>query len=143
MKTIITTLLFFVLITPAMLAQEPDFSSPSASEQSRFEAQLRRDTAALRILLANELTYFHSNGLAETKNEFIQSVGSGKIRYSSMERVGETQLRTYGNTTIITGTVAAKGQINGKDFDIALRYTSVYRKFKRAWQLVAWQSTKV
>ena len=143
MKILLSVLLFGIWLFPVMMAQEPDYSSPAASEQSRFEAQLRQDTAALRFLLADELTYFHSNGLAETKNDFIQSVGSGKIRYTTLTRTGETQQRAYGNTTLITGIVIAKGTINGKEFDISLRYTSVYRKQRKGWKLVAWQSTKV
>ena len=141
-KTGFFFLLFFTAIVSQTVAQTAVANTLPGAEQARFEAQIRQDTAALRFLLAEDLTYFHSNGLAETKNDFIQSVGNGKIRYLNISRTGETHLRTYGKTGIITGIIAVKGQINEKDFDVSLRYTSVYVKQKKIWKLVAWQSTK-
>ncbi len=124
-------------------AQSISATSIQDSEQARFEAQVRRDTALLRLLIDGSLTYYHSNGLVETKEEFIQSVGNGKIRYNKMSRTGEINIRKYGKTAVVTGIVAVEGSLKDKPFDISLRYTSVYLKQKKYWKLIAWQSTKL
>lgn len=113
------------------------------SEEARFRAQVQQDTAALQRLLADDMLYIHSNGLVESKSDFLQSIKTGKITYQAMQREGNAQVRTYGKTGIINGIVAAKGLSSGNPFDIRIRYTAVYHKKKSTWQLISWQSTRI
>jgi hypothetical protein len=111
-----------------------------AAEQARFSAQIEQDTAALQDLLHKDLYYLHSNGLAESKADFIASVRSGKIDYQRMV-ARDRHFRRYGKTALLTGLVEVEGQYQGRDFSLGLYYTSVYLKKRRRWQLVSWQST--
>jgi hypothetical protein len=117
--------------------------STLTSEDARFRAQVQQDTATLQLLLADDMLYIHSNGLVESKSDFLNSIKTGKIIYQSMQRDGNTQVRNYGKTSISNGIVAAKGINNGVPFDIRLRYTAVYHRKKSIWQLVSWQSTRI
>ncbi len=112
-----------------------------AIEQTRFEAMIRRDTAALQQLLSDDLVYIHSNALKEDKTEHIRSIASEKIIYKNMDR--ETaQVRFYGKTSITNGTIKVKGLLSGNPFEVRMLYTAVYRKQHKNWQLVNWQSTR-
>ena len=115
------------------------------SEQIRFTAQVERDTQILDRLLDDDLLYIHSNGLQETKRDFIESVASGSIVYSSMSPVaGAHRITRLGRKHyLIQNVVDVAGQYRGKAFDIQLWYTSVYRKRRGVWQLLTWQSLKV
>ena len=73
-------LAFCLFFAKATSAQQ----TPFESEAVRFKAQTNRDTLALKNLLANELSYCHSNGLLESKQDFIKSINSGKIIYDSI-----------------------------------------------------------
>lgn len=112
-----------------------------SAEAQRFKAQVEQNTDALQLLLHDDLYYLHSNGLVETKADFITSVQSGKITYQEMYPV-ESRLRRFGKTAIITGLVKVRGLYKGQSFDIGLYYTSVYRKERGRWQLLNWQSTR-
>lgn len=113
------------------------------SEDMRFQAQIAQDTAALKNLLTDDLMYIHSNGLTETKSDFLHSITTGNITYKTMQPEAGRAIRTYGKTGISNGIVHATGLLNGNPFDIKLRYTAVYVKQRGKWRLASWQSTRV
>ncbi len=113
------------------------------SEDARFRAQVNQDTLALKNLLADDLMYIHSNALAETKQDFINSVKTGNITYQSMQTEGQRSIRMYGKAGVCNGIVHVTGLLNGNPFDIRLRYTAIYFKQKGGWKLVSWQSTRI
>lgn len=112
------------------------------TELTRFEAMVSRDSATLQRLLASDLIYLHSNSMQENKAQHIAAITSGKIVYKKMKR-GVVQVRRYGKIAITNGDIDATGEVNGKTFDIHLAYSAVYRKRKKTWQLLNWQSTKI
>lgn len=138
---------FFQILAFCGLLVLPGLSSAqktiAQSEQMRFSAQIHQDTVALHRLLANDLAYIHSNALVETKSDFIRSVGGGGIRYLAMQKTETGPVRQWGKTATAIGIVDVKGLYQGKEFDMRLRYTSVYRKSKGIWQLSSWQSTRL
>lgn len=130
-------LFLFLALNQSCISQE----SLASIEKSRFRAMMDRDTAVLHQLLDEDLVYTHSNGLVESKKDFIDAVWTQKIRYENIELV-EQNIVMKGRTAIIAGIVKVKGKFKEKEFELSLRYTDVYIKKKR-WKLVAWQSTKI
>jgi len=118
-------------------------STISDSEDMRFNAQVEKDTVLLRRILSDDLVYIHSNALEETKSDFLHSISTGNITYNSMQPEPGRAIRNYGKTGISNGIVQVKGLIQGKPFEVRLRYTAVYVKQKKTWRLVSWQSTKI
>lgn len=129
-----------VLLAPlgTLLAQE---QAVFDAEAARFRAQVEKDGLALQTLLDDDLYYLHSNGLMESKQDFITSVNGGKIVYSEMTATDQS-IRLYGKTAVLYGLVMVAGEYQGEPFNIGLYYTSVYRKKRGKWLLVNWQSTK-
>ncbi len=113
------------------------------SEQIRFQAQTTRDTALLVRLLADNLVYIHSNALVERKADFLRSVSGGGIRYLSIRKMEDSAVSQWGKTAVSHGLVEVKGLYQGNEFDMTLRFTSVYRREKGRWKLYSWQSTRV
>ncbi|MFN0177597.1 MAG: family 16 glycoside hydrolase [Gemmatimonadales bacterium] len=111
-------------------------------ELARFEAQVRRDTAALRDLLDEDLVYIHSNALIESKAHFIASVAQGIIRYDSLVPT-EMHHRVYGTTAVGNGRVRVQVELNGQLVRIELLFTTVHVRRQGRWRLVNWQSTRV
>lgn len=137
LRTTLSCLL--IAVSGLLLAQSPVL----VSEDARFAAQVARDTAALGEMVMDNLIYIHSNALVETKADFIESVGSGRIQYLAMAPIGERALARYGRTAVITGLVGVEGKYQGRTFSLKLRYTAVYRKSGGDWKLLRWQSTQV
>ncbi len=113
-----------------------------ALERQRFEAMTTKNLAFLRNVLADDLTYLHSNGLLENKEQHLANISSGKLVYSTM-LLEEIKVRVHGKSAVITGIVKVTGILNEKPFDIRLRYTDFYIKEKGKWRLAAWQSLRL
>ncbi|MCC6281543.1 MAG: nuclear transport factor 2 family protein [Saprospiraceae bacterium] len=102
----------------------------------------RQDTTALKTLLADDLIYIHSNSMKESKKEHIAAIATGYLIYEKMNREN-VQVRRYGKTAVVNGVLQVKGLLNKANFELKLTYTAIYRKHKKQWQLVNWQSTRI
>ncbi len=112
------------------------------TEKQRFDAQVSKNYAVLDQVLANDLIYTHSHGGTDTKQSYIQSIRDGKSTYDAID-VLEQKVRLYGNTAVINGVCILKATNNGETINTRLRYTDVYIRTGKQWQLVTWQSLKL
>ena len=117
-------------------------SDKATLPNKRFQAILTKDSLKLNQFLADDVIIIHSNGLIENKKEHIHNIMSGKIVYSQME-IKEIVSKNQRKTKINSGIVEVTGKFDGKEFDVRLRFTEVYKKHKGKWQLTNWQSTKI
>ena len=121
-------------------AANPDLLVLDADAR-RFAAMMRADAAELAGYLAEDLTYTHSNGAVEDREQFLKSIASGTIRYRSIEPL-DVRTRLYGDTAVLTGLARMQVTSGGKDLDLKVRFTSVYLREEGRWRLAVWQSTR-
>lgn len=125
---------------PGLHAQAPAAEQEvRQAEDRRIKALIDDDFATLEAILADDLTYTHSNAVTDTKASYLAALRSGKTKYESFDRE-PSAVRLYGDTAIVNGdgTVGLRGQAA----KIVLRYTLVYVRRGGTWQMVAWQSTR-
>ena len=115
----------------------------SELEDSRFRAQMAKDTLLLAEMLDEEVMFIHSNAYVEDKQAFLQNVASGRIRYENMLAEVGRKIIYRNKTAISRGVLQVAGTYQGGSFDIRLRYTALYVKKKKRWLLLNWQSTKI
>jgi len=111
-------------------------------DQRRFRAMVANDLETLAAVLADDLVYIHSDGEVDSKEEFLQRLRGGSLRYRSIEPT-EVRVRTDGNTAVVTGRAKMAVTTGGCDREFEIRYTAVYRARSDHWQLVSWQSTRI
>lgn len=137
------SLLFaLLLVTSAGFSQSKKQLKLEALERQRFEAMTTKNIALLQEMLADDLTYLHSNGLLENKQQHLNNISTGYLTYNTLQPETMT-VRVHGRSAIGNGIIHVAGVANGKPFDIRLRYTDVYFKKKRKWKLAAWQSLRL
>ena len=112
------------------------------TENRRFAAMVRADTAALRPLLDEGLSYTHSNAMVETKESHLAAIGTRRTVYQAITPVS-LSYRLVGAMAIGTGIVSTKGSLDGTAFDVTLRVTTVHVRREGTWRLLAWQSTRI
>lgn len=133
---------------PAAVTTAAGQANPAAeqavlkADNARFAAMLKADAAALERLLADELSYTHSNAAVQDKKAFIDDIKTGKIKYLTID-VTDQKARVYGDMAIVTGAAAVHVIQNGNDLTIKIRYTDAHVNRAGAWQMVAWQSTRM
>lgn len=128
--------------TMSAMAMSADEKAVSGAERQRFDAQVSKNYAVLEQVLADDLLYAHSSGATDGKQSYIQSIRDGKSNYAGIESL-EQKVRVYGNTAVINGVCLVKMNNNNTPTEMKLRYTDVYVKKGKQWQMVAWQSLRL
>ncbi|WP_080240603.1 nuclear transport factor 2 family protein [Spirosoma rigui] len=128
--------------TAVRTTMSADEKAVADTERQRFSAQVSKDYAVLEQVLANDLIYTHSNGNSDNKQSYIQSIRDGKSKYDAID-VEELNVRVYGKTAVINGVCMVKAMNNGETINTHLRYTDVYVRNGKQWQMVAWQSLRM
>src|SRR3954452_9019057 len=105
-------------------------------------AILSKDSVALSKLLADDVTYGHSNGLIQTKAEVIRSIMSGEQDYKSIEP-SNMVVRVYDNAGIVNTNMKASVIYQGKPNELNMAVTFTWVKINGDWKLVARQSVKL
>ena len=104
---------------------------------------VRADTAALHLLLATDLTYTHTTGEKQDRTAFLRSLGGGELRYKSIAP-SERGVRFVGaDAAVVVGRSRMQVESAGQLRAFSIRYLAVYQRADGAWQLVAWQSTRL
>ncbi len=112
-------------------------------ERQRFAAMTAPDLTALGSMLADELHYCHSNGEVQNKQQFLEALRSGQLRYSAIE-LREFHGRLYGEVAIGDGLLTVHASMGGGPLmTLEIRYADAYVWRDGRWQLVTWQSTRL
>lgn len=126
-----------------VLGAEKTADAVKAAEKSWATATVSGDEAALRNLLADDLSYTHSNGDTDTKAVFISNLKDGTRKYHKLEHE-RMDVRLYGDTAVLSATVqvatAAKGAAPAPAH---LRILHVWVHKDGRWQMVAHQSLRL
>lgn len=104
-------------------------------------ALLDRDSMALVTLLADDVTYGHSNGMVQKKAELIRDVMTGRQDYSKIE-VRKMNIRIFENTAIVNLESDVSLVMDGKSMDLDMDILLVWVRQQGEWKLVARQSVK-
>jgi hypothetical protein len=140
MKTSKAAVLVLLLLPP--LGQGDPVEGLRQAESRRFAAMVRADTAALRPMLEDQLSYTHSNAMVETRASHLAAIGSRRTVYQAIAPVS-LSYRLVGELAIGSGIVSAKGSLEGTAFEVRLRVTTVHVRRDGTWRLLAWQSTRI
>ena len=100
------------------------------------------DTAALDRIYADDYTLVNMSGAVTTKAQRLAAIKSGELKYESVS-VDEVNIRSYGDTAVVTDRATVKLQDKGQDLSGQYRVTLTFVKMKGAWQLVAAQNTRI
>lgn len=114
-----------------------------AVEQLR-NAMISADGAGLDQLASDELSYGHSGGQMQNKQEFISSFTSGESVFINIEISNQT-VRIIGNTAIVRHVLSAATNDKGKgagSVNISILLVWI-KNDEQAWQLAARQAVKV
>jgi hypothetical protein len=125
---------------PARVAA-PDTAAVEALERQRFAALSRADVEQLGRWLAADLTYCHSTGVCQTRQQFLDDIRSGALRYRSIE-VLAISARALGGAVLLNGRIAVEVEMQGQPNRLQLVYTDAWEQRDGAWQLVAWHSSR-
>lgn len=106
------------------------------------EALLKKDAVVLNRLLEDKLSYGHSNGWIQSKEDVMADFVSGKIEYKKIE-VGEENFTITAQAVAVRSITKVEGVVSGTAFSMSLQVLQVWKRIKKQWVLIARQSVKV
>ena len=114
----------------------------AAAVDSLNNAIVNPDRSVLENLTSEELTYGHSGGLVQNKEEFVQDLINGNFNFSSVN--GEDQeIFISGETAIVRQIFVAEATNMDEPVDIRIGNILVYQKQDDQWKLLARQAFRL
>ena len=121
-------------------AAEPAVAA--AAERLRV-AMVDPTPAALRALVADDLSYGHSGGKVDTQASFIADLLDRKSDFVTIAITDQTIKVVDGNTAIVRHTLTADTNDSGKPGKVALKSLGVWQKQGGEWKLLARQAVRL
>jgi hypothetical protein len=126
------------VLRPALAADE---QSPVEAVEAFRKAMIAGDHAAFDALCAAQLSYGHSTGKIQTKEEFIADATSGGAKWKTLEFVN-VRNTVAGPNAISRFTLTGELESDGKVTAIGIGTLMVWQKQGDAWKLLARQGFK-
>jgi ketosteroid isomerase-like protein len=111
-----------------------------AAEERRYEALLGPDLPALERSFHDRLSYAHSSGVRDTKDEYLEKIRNGYYDYHRIEHAVE-RVDVLGDTAVVTGRMTADLDVQGTAKTIDNLALAVWTRTDDGWQLIAYAST--
>jgi hypothetical protein len=138
MRICITAVLFFISVTSS---SQSSFLKEAAAKLDK--ALVTKDTTALKQVLHKNLTFGHSNGWVETRDDVLKDVASGKLAYIKINYSDENWINTKDVATMRATSNVQILSPEGKPTDLKLHVLLVWLKTNKGWQLLARQTTRL
>jgi hypothetical protein len=105
-------------------------------------AIINPEKSVLESITADEVTYGHSSGLVQNKEEFIDDLINGDFDFSSVN-VSNQSIHIKDETAVVRQIFSAEATNAGDPIDIRIGNVLVYVKQNSQWKLLARQAFRL
>ncbi|NWC96396.1 MULTISPECIES: nuclear transport factor 2 family protein [unclassified Pseudomonas] len=113
----------------------------AAAVDRMTQAMLHKDIPQLQALTANNLTYGHSSGKIQNKQEFIADIETGRSGFKTLEMQKQT-ITLNGDTALVRNHFSAQAVNSGVEVPTEIENFQVWQKQKGKWLLIGRQAYK-
>jgi hypothetical protein len=112
-------------------------------ERKRADAMVRQDIGTLASLLAEDVSYTHSDGRSDTKASLLGLIAGSAMRYVGVDYSNQ-EVIDCGDAVIVRGTarIRLQREPDGR-LDYLVLFLDVWARRDGRWQTVGWQATRV
>jgi ketosteroid isomerase-like protein len=111
-------------------------------EDQMRDAALKGDSSLQEKYLANDYVRVGPDGNAVDRQQSIDMLKNGTVKYSSIE-MNDRQIHMYPGAAVVTGKASVKGTMNGNSMDGDYRITRTWVKQGGQWKVAAFHATKI
>ena len=137
-----TILLFTFLLLSKSIFPQSALNEIKAFESERYQVLVDGDISKTTELISNDLLYTHSNLTFEDMEAYLLALKSGNYKFEKFVTDSTQYVFLNKKTVIAAGLVHMQGKYYDTPYKLDGRFTAVYIKRKKQWQLAAWQTTK-
>ena len=142
--TSIILLVLCLAFSMVCFSQSPDENLVRRLDDMERIAILKGDTAQLARLMSTGIIVQNPENAIVGFRQIMDRIKSGKINYSSFERVVE-KVALINGIAVVMGieTTVAEGETKNAGKTVKRRFTNIWTKEKGNWKLTARQATNV
>ncbi len=143
MKKLLLLALFLVAAAGTAQAESNPVAEKEvlAAMDTWKQAVMKKDRDLFDKTLHPDLTYGHSSGLVETKQQSIDHIVNSQVIYQAVN-FSDTKVTVHGDTAFVTGLVDYHQKSGGNVTVIHLLVLTAWVKGPQGWQMIARQSTR-
>ena len=131
-----------LLAGSAVGADSADEAALAKSIETLREGILKQDKAKLDQVAAAQISYGHSDGRTETKEQFINGVMTRKQTQKSLA-FPELKVFVVGDTAVARHIYLGESELDGKQNTTRIGALQVWQKQGGAWKLLARQGFRL
>src|SRR4051794_7184599 len=124
------------------MAHEQEERAVLDAEDRRYQAMIDADLETMDRLCADEVSYAHSSGARDTKQEYFAKIRSGYYDYHRIDHPVE-RVEVLGDTAIVVGRMTADLAVDGTDKTIDNLSLAVWSRSGDGWRLLAYAPTRL
>jgi len=119
---------------------DPDLETAHRVWATYFSYPCSGSASLIDTVIAQDFTFIGVHGERASRRDFMREVGCT----SGVSSTDDVQMRIFNDIAIVTGRLTIKPSGNVVPSDTRnLRYTNVYRKSPKRWELVHLQFTRI
>ena len=131
-----------LLLSGAASAQGGDEAAVAQNVEILRKAQLEADRASLAQVTSDQVSYGHSDGRVETKEQFIAGVMNSKQVVKSLT-FPDLKLSVAGDAAIVRHIFLSESELDGKATTTRIGALQVWQKQGGTWKLLARQGFRL
>jgi hypothetical protein len=140
-RKLIFTGVFLLTVMVGANAQTKDEKEVAAAVEKLRKAMIDGNKEELESIVTDKLSYGHSGGHVEGKQEFVEKIVSGKSDFVTIELTDQT-ISISDDIAVVRHKLTATTNDNGKPGDVHLLVLLVFQKEHKQWKLLARQAVK-
>jgi hypothetical protein len=131
-----------LLLSGSAAGAAADEAALAQSIETLRQGVLQQDKAKLDQVAASQISYGHSDGRVETKEQFISGVMNRKPVQKSLT-FPELKVFVAGNTAVARHIYLGESELDGKQSTTRIGALQVWQKQDGGWKLLARQGFKL
>lgn len=135
------TLIAFVMFFMTPVFSQTDEEKLTTTLKEFHQALVKGNTVSINQQTDKALSYGHSNGWVETKNEMMKNLETGYIKYSSYKE-DSIQVTLNGTMANVRFVAEIAATLNGNSANYHLKVLEVWVRKGKRWLLFARQAVK-
>lgn len=134
-------MVIYLLLNSVVAVAQTDEVKVTTTLKEFHQALVQKNTVSINQQTDKVLTYGHSNGWVETKNELMKNLETGYMNYNSYKE-DSIQVVINGNMAHARFVADIAATLNGKDGNFHLKVLEVWVRKGKRWVLFARQAVR-
>lgn len=110
---------------------------------SKLDSLMENNNSKILELFSDDVSFGHSNGWIQNKDDFKKDFESGKVKYQSVKQTELKELKIKNKFANIRRIIAVKGLYKNETFEMKLSVLEFWIRQKGIWKLWSRQSVKI